>query len=515
MVLEGMRKNRKRLYTIGSAVEVLRANGEIRAERLDAATGECRPLSVSAIASALRGYGLHPDQLLQPEPARELRSLHPNHAWQIDASLCVLYYLETTNPKEMGLQVMEASKFNKNKPTNLKRIENRRVWSYEVTDHNSGAIFATYVFDGESAANIAESFIAAIQQRDSDPFYGVPFILMMDMGSANTSGLFKNLLRRLGVEPIPHAPENARVTGQVEKARDIIERDFESGLRLKPVYSLGELNARVRRWQRWFNASRVHERHGKTRAGQWMTIQPEQLRIAPPPELCRELLTHTPEQRKVNVHVRVEFKGAEYDVSSVPNVMPGEKLWVTYNPYRADEAMIVEGVDEDGKELLRPVPMIAKGEDGFSLGGHSNIIGEDWRRPAATRADAHRKEVELLAMQASTLEEAAAKRKAKAAPFGGRIDPEKHILEAVLPTFLPRRGTELSIGVQVAQAAPRLLNHFEAARELVAKGVAMSPQLLGTLKGLHPDGVPDDQIDALAQRLTVRAGLRVIAGGSA
>ena len=42
----------------------------------------------------------------------------------------------------------------------------------------------------------------------------------------------------------------------------------------------------------------------------------------------------------------------------------------------------------------------------------------------------------------------------------------------------------------------------------------MSPELLGTLKGLHLDGVPDDQIDALAARLTVRAGLRVVAGGS-
>lgn len=77
MVLEGMRKNNKRLYTIGHAVNVLRANGEIRAERIDPDTGECVPLSVSAIARALRGYGMHPDQLLQPAPARELRSLHP------------------------------------------------------------------------------------------------------------------------------------------------------------------------------------------------------------------------------------------------------------------------------------------------------------------------------------------------------------------------------------------------------------------------------------------------------
>lgn len=512
MVMESMRKNNKRLYTIGHAVEALRANGAIRAERIDPETGECKPLSVSAIARAMRVYGLHPDQMLKPAPARELRSLHPNHVWQIDASLCVLYYLETTNPQEMGLQVMEAKKFNKNKPKNLKRIEDRRVWSYEVTDHNSGALFACYVFDGESAANIAESFIAATQQRGEDPFYGVPFILMMDMGSANTSGMFKNLLRRLQVKPIAHAPENARATGQVENARNILEREFESGLRLKPVQSLADLNARVARWLRWFNATREHSRHNKTRAQQWMTIQPEQLRIAPSPELCRELLTHTPVSRKVSDFLRIEFKGAQYDVSGVPRVMVGEKLMVTFSPYQANAVLVVDQ-DAEGNELLHTAPLVAKGEDGFSLGEHSNVIDEDYRRHADTQADLHRKELELLAMDANTLEEAAAKRKAKAVPLGGRIDPEKHIVEATLPTFLPRRGTELATTTRVAQPAPELLTHFEAAKALAAKGVAMSPELVGTLKGLHPDGVPEDQIDALVARLTVRAGLRVVGGG--
>lgn len=511
MVMESMRKNGKRLYTIGHAVETLRANGEIRADRTDPETGECKPLSVSAIARAMRVYGLHPDQLLQPAPARELRSLHPNHVWQIDASLCVLYYLETTNPLEMGLQVMEAAKFNKNKPKNLKRVEDRRVWSYEVTDHNSGALFATYVHDGESAANIAESFIAAIQQRGDDPFYGVPFILMMDMGSANMSGLFKNLLQRLQVHPEPHAPENARATGQVENARNILERDFESGLRLKPVHNLEELNARVRRWVRWFNATRKHSRHDKTRADQWMTIHPEQLRIAPTPQLCRELLTHTPVSRKVSDFLRVEFKGAEYDVSAVPRVMVGEKLMLTYSPYQANAVLVVD-TDAEGAEVLHPAPLVAKGEDGFSLGGHSNVIGEDYRRHADTQADAHRKEVELLAMGATTLEEAAAKRKAKALPLGGRVDPEKHIVDATLPTYLPRRGTELVTNTRVAQAEPEQLTHFEAAKALVCKGVAMSPELVGTLKSLHPEGVPETELDALAARLTVRAGLRVVGG---
>ena len=211
-------------------------------------------------------------------------------------------------------------------------------------------------------------------------------------------------------------------------------------------------------------------------------------------------------------HLRVEFKGAQYDVSGVPRVMVGEKLMVTFSPYQ-DNAVLVVDQDAEGNELLHTAPLVAKGEDGFSLGEHSNVIDEDYRRHADTQADLHRKELELLAMGATTLEEAAAKRKAKALPLGGRIDPEKHIVEATLPTFLPRRGTELSTTIRVAQAAPELLTHFEAAKALVAKGVAMSPELLGTLKNLHQDGVPETEIDALAARLTVRAGLRVVGGG--
>ena len=93
-LMESARHNEKRLYSLGDAVDALRASGMIRAEAVDKGTGELRPMSLSAIGRALRSYKLHPDQLLAPAPVTELASLHPNHVWQIDASLCVLYYLK-------------------------------------------------------------------------------------------------------------------------------------------------------------------------------------------------------------------------------------------------------------------------------------------------------------------------------------------------------------------------------------------------------------------------------------
>src|SRR5690606_22785418 len=129
-LMESARRNEKRLYSLGDAVEALRASGMIRAEALDKSTGELRPLSLSAIGRALRSYKLHPDQLLAPAPVTELASLHPNHVWQVDASLCVLYYLKAgASAGATGLQVMEADQFYKNKPKNLARIAAERVWS--------------------------------------------------------------------------------------------------------------------------------------------------------------------------------------------------------------------------------------------------------------------------------------------------------------------------------------------------------------------------------------------------
>ena len=515
LLVDSLRKNNKRLMSVAQALDVLRRNAEVRAESIDPASGEVLPLSPSAVARALRGYGLHPDQLARPAPAAELKSLHPNHVWQIDASLCVLYYLRSGNAAEQGLQVMRHQQFYKNKPANLKRIESDRVWRYVITDHCSGAVWVTYVMGAESAANISESFIAAIQPSGDErmPVHGVPRIVMMDMGSANTSAVFLNLLRRLDVEAKPHAPENARATGQVEKAQDIVERAFESGLRLKPVRDLAELNARARQWMRNFNATKVHRRTNETRYGKWQTIREDQLRLAPPVAMCRLLLTHAPEQRKVTDELRVEFGGGgrQWCVRGVPGVMVGERVMVTFNPYRDDAVYIVHH-DPAGNEVLHAAPLVRRDEHGFAE--TANVIGEDYKRPPRTLADDHRDEVELAATDSTTLAEAAAKRKARVPSFGGRIDPTKGLDEATEGTaYMPRRGTAMDITARISAAPERVLAKFELARALVDLGVQMTPERHALLAAWHPDGVAEGALPELVRRLTTRPTLRVVGGG--
>lgn len=518
VLMESLRKNGKRLLSIGQAVATLRANGLVRAE-MAGADGATRPLSESTVARALRHYCLHPSQLLQPAPAVRLRSLHPNHVWQIDASLCVLYYLQASTPEEAGLQVMDARKFYKNKPANLKRIEHERVWSYEVTDHFSGSIFCTYVLGAESGFNLAESFLACIQPRmvdgQAEPMHGVPQVVMLDMGSAMTGALFKNLARRLCVQLLPHKARNPRATGQVEKARDIIERSFESALRFQPVHSLDALNTAALAWARWFGATQIHGRHGMPRHAAWQTITAEQLRLAPPPALCRELLTHAPERRKVNDFLEVEFKGhGHFSVRRVPRVYVGEWLNITYNPYDLVDgllrsAMVVE-MDAEGREVLRRIPRVDTTAGGFAA--TANVIGQDWQAAPATVADTNRQRLELLAMDATTPAEAQARRKAKALPLGGRLDPFKHITATPVVSWLPKRGVAMVPAVIVADSGERVYTLFQAAGELVRRGLVMDPERNALVAQWHPDGVPEGALDDLMNRLHQRAALRVVGG---
>ncbi|MGL9774244.1 MAG: hypothetical protein ACR5LG_10800 [Sodalis sp. (in: enterobacteria)] len=99
VITKSKRNNSKRLYSLEKTVNDLRANNLINAGHVDNETGEWFPLSVDAINRALYQYRLHPNQLRAPAPCIQLKTDHPNHVWQLDASLCVLYYLK--NPEKV------------------------------------------------------------------------------------------------------------------------------------------------------------------------------------------------------------------------------------------------------------------------------------------------------------------------------------------------------------------------------------------------------------------------------
>ena len=88
---------------------------------------------------------------------------------------------------------------------------------------------------------------------------------------------------------------------------------------------------------------------------------------------------------------------------------------------------------------------------------------------------------------------------AKALPFGGRLDPYKHIDDTPLPAYMPKRGQASDVrGPRIEQ---RPLPHVEAAKILRGKfsaaGHAWTPEHYRRLTAQYPDGVPEAALAVL------------------
>ncbi|HBM0096070.1 TPA: DDE-type integrase/transposase/recombinase [Salmonella enterica subsp. enterica serovar Blitta] len=506
--LESRRNNDKRLYSLESVVKALRANGMIMAGRTNEETGEFFPLSTDAISRALRSYRLHYDQLQHPTPSLELKSLHPNHVWQIDASICVLYYLKNPNKKargDTGLRIMDRDTFYKNKPKNLDRIVNDRVWSFELIDHTTNWIYVEYRFGGESADNFLNVMINAMQERGGmDVLHGIPSILFTDPGSALVSAPMLNMCRALGIRCLQHKARNARATGAVEKSRDIIECDFEAGLRFVRVETIEQLNHYARLWRMNYNLTRIHGRYEISRTDAWKKITAEQLVKAPSPDICRELAIAAPEERTVTSKLRVSFRGQEFSVENIPHACVGDKLLVTRNPWHENEARIIV-TDEDGFENYVPIYAIEKDEWGYAV--DAPVIGEKYGHMPVTDTQHNRTEVEHALYGTDNKDETDKARKSGAIPFDGRFNPYKEIEEAEHSkvAVLPLRGREVQPAVRVHQIEIAPLSHVKAAMALRTRFEALrrewNPTHYQYLVDHYPDGIPEEQLDAIMQEL--------------
>lgn len=457
------RANGKVLLGVHDAMEIARANGEI----------DDVPLSTTTALRVLRLNGLHPEQLSRPSPHVPMASLHPNHVWQFDVSLCVLFYLG-----DGSLCVMDEKKFYKNKPANVARIEKQRCWRYLVTDHYSGALYVEYFLAaGENQETLFNFLMSAFFKRahEQDPLHGVPFVFVWDAGSANQSYLICKFLDKLNVRHYAHTPGNPRAKGQVEVSHNIIERKFEGRLVLMRVKTVSELNREAHIWMREFNANFIHSRHGHSRYALWQTIRREQLRVPASREVCEQLLHTKPETRKVQGNLVVSFriKGCEamdYSVSHIPDVRVGDAIEVCVNPYRAPNVdVLVRGADN--AIVHYECEPLRKNAAGFYT--DSPVIGQEYRAAADTPAEREKKRQLKVAYGADTLAEAEAKRDAGEPAFGG-LDTTSYLEARTKAHYMRRPGVDLDLP-EVARPETKPLRRTEALMRLVRTGVALSP----------------------------------------
>lgn len=497
LLATGVRANGKQIMELPNAASILSANGF---------TVDC---SNSTLRRVLRNRQASAKQLAAPTAHLQLKSLHPNHVHQVDPSLCLLYY--PPGRKGRMQKFMDDDDFYKNKPQNLEKVANLRVWRYVLTDHTSGTIRVRY-FEaaGENSMMLYQFLLWAWGEHNDSrcPMRGLPNILLMDKGSANQSIAMQRALRALDVELLDHKAKNARAKGQVENANNLVEKLFESRILLEPVHSVEELNQKAEAWQNAYNANTIpgydatHGRHGMARYENWLTIRSyTTVRELPAPEVCRWLLTHKPETRKVAKDLCIsathpsDKRSRKYDLTGLAGVYAGLEVLITPLVLSPDAEVLVYCTFNQ-QEQCHQVKPIELDHNGFAL--DSVVIGAEYASKPDTATDKARKKALQTAYPNLTEEEISKARQKKAAPFDGKLDALSHLQTAYNPTYMPVQGEQISTGFE-AKAARLLsgLGLIQAALHVINR-----PLTLDENRWLRAAGeVPENELDALLAQM--------------
>jgi hypothetical protein len=457
---QSRRQSEKQLLSTESAINIALANGLLS-----------KRISTGHALRLMRHHSVHPDQLARATPHQRLASKHPNHVWQIDSSVCVLYRLRNN-----GLGVMDADEFRAKKPTAFAKIENERVLRYVATDHYSGAFKVKYFLTpGESLRVFFEFMLWAFSVQPHSIMHGVPEILQMDQASGQMSSQLDHFWKGLGIRVLPHDVGSARVTGQVENAQNLIETGFEGLLAFKRIVDLSQLEEHANQWQMHFNSVKRHSRHGHTRFGAWQMIRAEQLRICPDPGICRTLVHTKPEPRLVRGDLFVSyapknFGSLQYRLAHLPFVRNGEQVQVVLNPYLAPAIYVLETL-EDGSIKHHVVHPEKFNEGGFSA--LDTVIGDGYGRQRTGVIDQARQTMDEAAWGESEKREIAKKRRKGAVAFDGQIDPFAHINNDQLPAHIARKGSTLEIKATLEVQPLELITALEAVRAKLGRDITI------------------------------------------
>ncbi len=507
----GVRKNGKATMEIPNARALLAANG--------------REFKVgnSQLRNLLRQQKMDLATQKQPTPHTNMRSLHPNHVHQVDPSLCLLYY--SPDGKQ---RVMRDDEIYKNKPEFIEQVGNLKCWRYVLTDHYSNTVLVRYYqAKGETQENLYDFLLWCWMRVEGRPFHGLPKLLVWDKGSANTSSAIKQALKAFPVEHYEHEAGNPRAKGSVEGANNLVEKLFESRLLYEPVCSVDELNAAAEAWQNAYNADCIPEYDAKLRRKGmrvpmarfdiWQRIRQEQLRLLPDIEICRYLLTAKPESRLVRGDMKISFvhpvakRSIEYDLRGVDGVYPRLKVMVSPLVMGGEFKVIVAIEDYQGELIEHVIDPVAFDEMGMPV--DAPVWGQDFKSQPDTEVEQVGKKADEAAYPNKDQKEIKKAKNKREAPFGG-LDAHSHLKDVYTPDYLVKRGTELHVPDR-SRVEVKPLTHIEICRSLVGKmGRSLTTEENQWIRSSYPDGMPEEELPALAERLskpqTQRPGLAVV-----
>ena len=486
VIYNSKRKTDKIIMPTWKCIEVLEDNGII----------DRGQVSVGTLNRLMRDSKVSRKNLLAPESTVQLRSLHPNHVHQLDASVCIQYDFGGRKGRLMDRNMQ--MEYYKNKPQFWKKVKKVLI-RYLLTDHYSGFIFPYYFFvHGEDTASLLDFSLRAWAKKAEPskfPFHGVPKILMVDRGSANMSHAYNSFLEKLGVKLVDHVPGRANANGQVEGSHGFWERAFESELSLEKAENIEELNARSLDYAMHLNATRIHKRTKSSRSGFWASmIRPEHLRELPPREVCLALATSQPFTAVVGANKTIGFKlpnanwSRKYILSGP--FQRNEKVTVIIKPFDlVDGIPNIEVASKDGEVF--PATMVMTDAAGYKV--DAPVIGEEYGRHAFN--DPERFKADFQKEKKERLE---------------NIKPKRQRPKLDKTEFFVKTGEEIKV---VEAEILRPLTVYEARKRIrEALGLERFTPLQGQIldRKLTKEVMDEDELIPIIEELKVRFGGEVV-----
>jgi len=478
LIWESRRKNGKVELSVSDCRALLQANG------IAVSVGD------SQLRALLRRHGLDVKNAKKAPPYQRMRSEYPNQVHMADPSLALLYY--TPNGEQ---HILHDDEVYKNKPF-LEGREHLKCWRYVLTDHFSSSICVRYYAAAGEKADTMYDFLLYAWGKKANPvygFHGLPEILVWDCGSANKARAVTKALAAFRVRTMPHMPGNPRAKGQVERANDLVERKFESRLRIEPVHSIEELNEAAERWCAAFNSDSIEDTDSRlhrgsriigTRYNLWNSITAEQLRELPDPEICRQIFTTGTVGRKVAGDLTVTLthpktkRPETYSLAGLPGIIIGKQ--VNVQPVLVDtEPIAIVSWEERGEVISRELQPIEWDRSGFDV--NAPVFGKEYKRLPDTQIEKNNKELAQVSAEI--------KGTLKAHSF---INPAN-------PFARPRSGEQIAVSIpDHVQIHDILISYFEAARQVKARNGWVDDSFIDRMKKEFPEGVPSSLIDDIA-----------------
>jgi len=481
LLRESARENKGVIMPVERALEIAVDNGIILSGSV----------SVGRMQHILAERQLNKDSLDADTPHTDMRSLHPNHIHQIDASVCIQYYL-----RDGKTALIDERDYNQKKMQNLAKVKTR-ITRYLLTDHFSGLFYVKYYLaDGESQKLLYDFLISAWahKQEDRYPFRGVPFLILWDSASAARAKAMKHFIEGLGIITPKGMPHNPRRQGSVESTQNIVECWFESSLRFQPAFGIEQLNAWAHDWMVYHNASKEHSRHGMTRTASWMQIQQAQLRELPNTEVLNALFSYTAEEntRLVGGNYQISFalrsgETKKYWLKHVPGLLPGRsRVLVRINPYLWPKVNVL--YNEISYEI-EPVEMLPAVMGAFRA--DAPIIGEGYAAMPESLTQQAVKRMENVAYGED--------RKKDTTPFAGMLVMGHHADKLNNLTYMPKRGTAIEVD---RESVARSISFPELLKKLVLAGVAMTPKINQELRAKYGEAIDSEEVKRILEEFT-------------